>query len=78
MDVGPDALPQPQRRVAIPPPADVLEFRVERERLSELLSGDPPPLDVETGDRGLVDRFRRTFRFDAAPGEDVTAEASVA
>lgn len=78
MDVGPDALPQPKRRVAIPPPADVLEFRVERERLSELLSGDTPPLDVETGDCGLVDRFRRTFRFDAAPGEDVTAEASVA
>lgn len=78
MDVGPDALPQPQRRVAIAPPEDVLEFRVERERLGDLLGGELPPLDVETGDPRLVDRFRRTFRFDAIPGADATREASVA
>lgn len=78
MDVGPDALPQPQRRVAIAPPEDVLEFRVERERLGDLLGGELPPLDVETGDRRLVDRFRRTFRFDGIPGADATREASVA
>ena len=78
MDVGADALPQPQRRVAIAPPADVLEFRVEREHLAELLGGDTPPLQMETGDRRLVDRFRHTFRFDAVPGADASAEASVA
>ncbi|GAA2053686.1 DNA-binding HxlR family transcriptional regulator [Leifsonia soli] len=78
MDVGPDALPQPQRRVAIAPPEDVLEFRVERERLGDLLGGELPPLDVETGDRRLVDRFRRTFRFDGISGADATREASVA
>jgi hypothetical protein len=35
-------------------------------------------VEVLAGDRGLLDRFRRTFRFDPVPGADVAPEASVA
>jgi DNA-binding HxlR family transcriptional regulator len=78
MDVGPAALPQPQRRLEVAAPADVLEFRVEPRDLGPLLGDGSPPVEVLAGDRGLLDRFRRTFRFDPVPGADVAPEASVA
>ncbi|WP_431219743.1 winged helix-turn-helix transcriptional regulator [Leifsonia xyli] len=78
MDVGPTALPQPQRRVAHETPVDVLEFGVAREDLGGLLAGGIVAVRVLAGRDELLARFRRTFHLDAAPGADEAPAASVA
>ena len=77
LDVGPEALPHPQRRLAVPSPDDVLEFQLQPDQLAALLGEGSPRLDVLAGRAELVDRFRRTFRFDQAPGAEA-AEATAA
>ncbi|MGN7799873.1 winged helix-turn-helix transcriptional regulator, partial [Leifsonia sp. 22587] len=61
-----------------PPPVDVVEFQLERDELGALLGDGMPHLDVLAGGPELVDRFRRTFRFDTIPGEEVAPAASAA
>ncbi|MGO4298566.1 winged helix-turn-helix transcriptional regulator [Leifsonia sp. RAF41] len=78
MDVGAAALPQPQRRLEIVAPADMLELRVDRDDLGGLLSGGMVAVQVLAGRDELLTRFRRTFRFDPVPGADSAPEASVA
>ncbi|MBW8871645.1 MAG: hypothetical protein JF618_05580 [Leifsonia sp.] len=78
MDVGPDALPQPQRRLTVGTPEDVLEFRVALADLEVLLGDGTPTMEVLAGRKDFVERFRRTFRFDPIPGEDATAQSSAA
>ncbi|MFP3467384.1 winged helix-turn-helix transcriptional regulator [Leifsonia sp. SIMBA_070] len=78
MDVGTAALPQPQRRVDLPPPDDVLEFLVDRDGLSVLLRDGVPRVDVLAGGSDLVERFLRTFRFDPVPEAGADAAATAA
>jgi len=78
MDVGADALPQPQRRLTVGAPDDVLEFRVALADLEVLLGDGTPTVEVLAGRKDFVERFRRTFRFDPIPGEDATAQSSAA
>lgn len=79
--IGPDALPQPGRRLAAPAPADVLELAVEPAGFKELLTGAERAAAVLAGGDELLARFARTFRIAPGPGSDAagaTAEASVA
>jgi DNA-binding HxlR family transcriptional regulator len=78
MDVGPDALPQPQPRLDLPAPGDVLEFQVERDDLGALLGEGHARVDILAGMPELLQRFRRTFRFEAVPGADSAAQAHAA
>ncbi|WP_285114592.1 helix-turn-helix domain-containing protein [Leifsonia sp. fls2-241-R2A-40a] len=78
MDVGPDALPQPQGRLSVGSTEDVLEFQVAVADLDRLLGGDVSPLEVLAGRSELVERFGSTFRFDPLPGMGVDAERSAA
>lgn len=78
LDVGPGALPQPQTRVDVPSPGDVLEFQVARDDLGALLGGGAPAVQTLVGRPELLDRFRRTFRFDSVPGADSASAASAA
>lgn len=76
MDVGPSALPQPQRRLDIGAPGEVVEFRVDLSELGALLGDGVPSVEVLAGGEELVRRFRRTFRFDVVPGAHLAAVAS--
>jgi DNA-binding HxlR family transcriptional regulator len=78
MDVGPAALPQPQRRLDIGAPEEVLEFRVGLSDLGALLGDGMPAVEVLGGGDDLVLRFRRTFHFDAVPGAGEAAAGAAA
>jgi DNA-binding HxlR family transcriptional regulator len=75
MAIGPGALAQPGRRLAAPPPADVLELAVEVVGFRPLLAGADVAdgVTVLAGDDGLLARFARTFHLDAGPGADEAA-----
>lgn len=78
MDVGPAALPQPQRRLDIGAPEDVLELRVGLSALGALLGDGMPAIEVLAGGDELLRRFRRTFRFDVVPGAGEAAAGAAA
>jgi DNA-binding HxlR family transcriptional regulator len=78
MDIGPEALPQPQRRLQVGAPEDVVEFRVPLADLPGLLGSGDPPVDVLAGRRELVDRFRRTFHLEPLPGSESSPAAHAA
>lgn len=81
MAIGPNALPQPGRRLAAAAPADVLELAVGPGAFRDLLTGADDGATVLAGDDDLLARFVRTFRVDPGPGwpEPASAgEASVA
>lgn len=78
MDVGPTALPQPQRRLAVGAPDAVLELQVAPDDVRGLLVDGLPSGRVPDGGEPLMRRFRQTFRLDASPEEDSGAASSAA
>ncbi|WP_308798726.1 winged helix-turn-helix transcriptional regulator [Agromyces silvae] len=79
--IGPDALPQPGRRLAAAAPADVLELTVEVASFRPLLAGADEVATVLAGTDELLARFARTFRMTPAPhsdAADAADDASVA
>ena len=78
MDVGPEALPLPKRRLDIGAPDDVVEFHIPLEGLAELLGAGDPAVVVLAGRHELVDRFRRTFHIEPLPGAESSPAAHAA
>ncbi|MDR5701225.1 winged helix-turn-helix transcriptional regulator [Agromyces aerolatus] len=73
--IGPGALPQPRRRLAAPPPADVLELAVDVAGFRPLLGDGPRSATVLAGGDELLERFLRTFRITPDPGVDAAHAA---
>lgn len=79
--IGPEALPQPGRRLTAAAPADVLELAVEVGAFRSLLAGADEVATVLAGADELLARFLRTFHISPGPGAgaaDTADEPSVA